>query len=291
MSDQELLLKFTNYLTTEKAVSTNTLNAYRRDVRQLLTFLQTGPEKLTPGTMRRFVRSLRRQGLLPSTVARKVWSLRVFSSFLVSEGLTSFRDTEDLQAPKITRRLPEVLTQKEVDNLLSQPDTSTDLGMRDKAALELLYAGGLRISELLSLRVSEVNLHDGYVRCWGKGLKQRAVPIGRVACKWLERYMHEVRPGLRKAGVELLILNRRGEGLSKMGLWRIVRRYAQQAGLKHVKPHTLRHTCATHLLQGGADLRAVQEFLGHSSITTTQIYTHVDREHLREVLRLYHSRW
>ncbi len=286
----ELLRRFTDYLTAERGVSSNTVASYREDVRQFLAFLKESAQELTPEALGGFVQASRRKGLSPSTVSRRVSALRLFSSFLVQEGLTSSDPSQELEAPKVVKRLPRVLDQEEVARLLEQPDLSTSLGIRNRAALELLYATGLRVSELLTLKLSDLFLSEGFLRCSGKGSKERIVPIGSFACRWVERYIKEIRPKLRKEGTDLLILNRRGRRLSRMGFWKILKRYALRAGLKEVSPHTLRHSFATHLLEGGADLRAVQEMLGHSSLATTQIYTHIDREYLKEVHRTYHPR-
>lgn len=285
-----LLSQFTNYLRAERGLSPNTVASYRGDAGQFLSYAKKSGGALTPEVLRGFVQRLRRKGLSPSSISRKVSSLRLFSAFLVQERLRGSDISQDLETPVSVKKLPKVLDQKEVARLLEQPNLSKDLGIRDRAALELLYATGLRVSELLSLKLSDLFLEERLIRCSGKGSKERVVPIGSFAARWVTRYVQEVRPKLRKGGTDLLILNGRGGRLSRMGFWRILRRYALQAGLKDVTPHTLRHSFATHLLEGGADLRAVQEMLGHSSLATTQIYTHIDREYLKEVHRLYHPR-
>ncbi len=289
--ESELLVRFTNYLRAERGVSPNTVASYGGDARAFLRFLEDTAQDLSSEALREFVRSLRRRGFSPSSVSRKVSALRCFSSWLVQEGLSPSDPSQSLETPTTAKTLPKVLDQEEVARLLEQPDLSKGLGIRDRTALELLYAAGLRISELLSLKLSDLFLREGFLRCSGKGSKERIVPIGSFASQWVERYLKEVRPGLRKrGGTDILILSARGRRLSRMGFWKILKRYALRAGLEDVSPHTLRHSFATHLLEGGADLRAVQEMLGHSSISTTQIYTHIDREQLKELHRTCHPR-
>jgi integrase/recombinase XerD len=217
----------------------------------------------------------------------------MFHKFLIGEQLTQRDPARLVESPKLPKKLPDVLNPDEVDEILKQPDTASDLGLRDRAILETMYATGMRVSELIGLKRSSVDEREGFVRVFGKGSKERIVPIGRSALKWLRRYLLKVRVRLARDGngQETLFLNARGKPMSRMSVWNIVRASSTRSGLeKEVHPHTLRHSFATHLLEGGADLRAVQEMLGHSDIATTQIYTHIDREYLKEVHRTFHPR-
>lgn len=290
------LTEFIHYLQVERRLSPASVEAYRRDIRRYLHFLVSQGlscrKDVKPKLVTAHLLSLRRRGLSPSSVARNFSAIRSFHRFLISEGLASRDCTEHLHAPRLWKRLPSVLHHCEVEKLLQQPDLSTPGGIRDRAMLELMYASGLRVSELLALKTSNLLLEIHFVRVLGKGLRERVVPVGREAVKWVERYLREVRPQLAEgmAG-EIIFLNMRGKKLSRMGFWKILKKYVAMADLKKaVSPHTLRHSFATHLLEGGADLRAVQEMLGHADISTTQMYTHVDREYLKEVHRTFHPR-
>jgi integrase/recombinase XerD len=217
----------------------------------------------------------------------------MFHKFLTREGTTKNDPTQNIDTPKHSKTLPEVLNQNEVDAILRQPDTSEHLGKRDRAILETMYATGMRVTELITLRQSNVYNQDEIVRIFGKGSKERLVPIGKSALEWINRYIQEVRGTLSKKGkgLDVLFLNARGRPMSRMAVWNMVKTYTAKAGIKkEVHPHTFRHSFATHLLEGGADLRAVQEMLGHSDISTTQVYTHIDREYLKEVHRTFHPR-
>jgi integrase/recombinase XerD len=290
------LVEFIHYLQVERRLSPASIDAYRRDIRRYVQFLTSqglSPrEQLQPKLVTAHLLSLRQQGLSPASVARNFSAIRSFHRFLVSEGLAERDSTEHLRAPRLWKRLPSVLHQSEIEKLLQQPDLSTPAGMRDRAMLELMYASGLRVSELLALKTSNLLLEVHFIRVLGKGLRERVVPVGREAVKWVERYLREARSRLvRGDSGDILFVNTRGKGLSRMGFWKILKKYVEMAHLKkHVSPHTLRHSFATHLLEGGADLRAVQEMLGHADISTTQIYTHVDREYLKEVHRTFHPR-
>jgi integrase/recombinase XerD len=235
---------------------------------------------------------LRAEGLAPRTVARHVASLRGLFRYLLTQGYVKDDPTAHLESPSPWTRLPGALSEEEVERLLGAPLTSDHAGIRDKAMLELLYAAGLRASELVTLRLSDVDLEVGYVRCHGKGSKERVVPLGAKAQSWVRRYLASARPRLSKGGMSpALFLNRLGRALTRQGLWKIFRSYARAAGIdRPVSPHTLRHSFATHLLERGADLRAVQMMLGHADISTTQIYTHVSRAHLKAVYDRYHPR-
>jgi len=292
---ERLYKRFLSYLAAERGLSVNTVEAYGRDVERYLRFLWTRgvrPESARSEDVRELLRRLGDYGLGPASLARNLSAVRTFHRFLLEEGMAEGDPTELVDAPRRGRRLPEVLNVEEVEAILSQPDTSTPLGMRDKAMLELMYAPGMRVSELLSLRLGDLLWQVGVVRVSGKGGRERIVPVGEVALDALRTYLKEARPKLAKArSGDIVFLNRRGERLSRMGFWKVLRGYVRSAGIsKPVSPHTLRHSFATHLLEGGADLRAVQEMLGHRDISTTQIYTHLDREYLREVIRTFHPR-
>jgi integrase/recombinase XerD len=291
-----LLEPFVDFLTLEQGASPETLVGYSRDVARLADFARAkgldSPTSVSSRTLRDFVYHLKDLGLSPSSIRRNISAVRTYFRFLMSEGHVVRDPSERLETPRKWRTLPEVLTVAEVERLLAAPTIEEPLYFRDKAMLELAYGAGLRVSEWITLGVKDALLNEGLVRVFGKGSKERLVPIGRTAISSVAIYTRELRPKLEKGqGKGILFLNARGEPLTRMGAWKILRRYVERAGItKHVTPHTLRHSFATHLLEGGADLRAVQEMLGHADISTTQIYTHVDREYLREVHRQYHPR-
>lgn len=294
--DEETVLKqFLDYLRIERGMSENTLDAYWRDIRQYLNFLNDIGFKFSrvePMTLSPFFEKLREKGRDSSTIARKVSSIRSFYRFLLQEERIDADPTINLILPKRAHKLPNVLTQEEVFKLVEAPDQSRFLGRRNRAMLELLYAAGLRVSELISAKLEHFSFSTATLRCFGKRQKWRIVPIGNYALKAIKQYVEEERPRLTKGkAIDYLFLSQRGNRLTRMGFWKILKKYARMSGLGgKVTPHTLRHSFATHLLEGGADLRAVQELLGHQSISTTQIYTKVDIEYLREVHRLYHPR-
>jgi len=248
--------------------------------------------KLAQADLVAFLESLREEGLAARSVARVVHGVRGFYRFAIREGRLERDPMENLKAPRAFKALPRYLTPAQVEALLAAPDTARPLGVRDRAILEVLYATGLRVSELIGLRRQEVDLELGLVRAFGKGRKERLVPLGSVAAGWVRRYEEEARPRLLKGRVSgPLFLSQRGGRLSRMGLWGIVRRHAVTAGVERVlTPHVLRHSFASHLLERGADLRALQIMLGHADISTTQIYTHVTRERLRQIYDQYHPR-
>lgn len=286
---------FLTHMTVERGVSSNSYDAYRRDLTGYLAHLKrrkTSPARAAARDVQSFVVSLRKRGLAPSSISRHLSAVRMFQRFLVSEGLAASDPTEHIPSPKMPRKLPDVLGREEIELILEQPDHTTPLGLRDRAILEFLYATGLRASELLTFRRPDLMMDLGLARVFGKGSKERLVPVGRQALKMTWEYLENVRPVIanKKSG-EILFLGARGQPLSRMGLWKILKTHVELAGInKKVSPHTFRHSFATHLLEGGADLRAVQEMLGHVDISTTQIYTHVDREYLKEVHRRYHPR-
>ncbi|HJQ52764.1 MAG TPA: site-specific tyrosine recombinase XerD [Gemmatimonadaceae bacterium] len=288
--------RFDDYLALEQGASVQTSRAYKLDIARFVTYAQvkgaSAPNEVGARMLREYVYHLKDLGLSPASIRRNVSAVRSYFKFLVGEGHVVRDPSERLETPKRWRTLPEVLGVQEVEKLLAAPSLDEPLAFRDRAMLELAYGAGLRVSEWISLSVRDVMLKDHLVRVFGKGAKERLVPIGRRAIGAIAIYLRELRPNLEKGeGKGVLFLNARGQPLSRMGAWKILRKYVDQAGItKPVSPHTLRHSFATHLLEGGADLRAVQEMLGHVDISTTQIYTHVDREYLRTVHRQFHPR-
>lgn len=290
------LAGFRDYLSLEAGHSANTVEAYGRDLLRLGEFAASrgirDPGAVTPGLLRDFVFLLKDLGLAPATIRREVSAIRTYFGFLVGEGRLQHDPSDRLESPKRWRTLPQVLSVPEIERLLGAPQVDEPLGWRDRTLLELGYGAGMRVSELCGLGLTDLVLTEGLVRVFGKGSKERLVPIGRGVVGAVSVYLHTIRPTLDKgASRGRLLLNARGAPLSRVGAWGIVKRAAERAGItKRVTPHTLRHSFATHLLEGGADLRAVQEMLGHSDLATTQIYTHVDREYLRSVHRKFHPR-
>ena len=291
-----LLEPFNDFLMLEQGASPRTREAYGRDLLRFATYAisrgAVAPPDVTARMLREYVYHLKDLGLAPASIRRNVSALRTYFKFLLGEGHVARDPSERLESPKRWRTLPEVLSVAEVDALLASPSLDDLLVFRDRALLELAYGAGLRVSEWISIGVRDVMFDEGLVRVFGKGSKERLVPIGRRAIGALASYVRELRPRLERGqGRGALFLNARGQPLTRMGAWKILQKYVARAGIeKHVSPHTLRHSFATHLLEGGADLRAVQEMLGHADISTTQIYTHVDREYLRTVHRQYHPR-
>jgi integrase/recombinase XerD len=290
------LEQFHDFLALERGSAANTQLAYARDAARFATFAAAegigDPGEATPRQLRAFVYHLKDLGLAPSSVRRTVSAVRTYYRFLLDDGHVTRDPSERLDTPARWRTLPGVLSVADVERLLAAPAVDQPLAFRDRAMLELAYGAGLRVTEWITLAVRDVLFEDQLVRVFGKGSKERLVPVGRSAIGAAAVYLRELRPRLdRGAGKGVLFLNARGEPLTRMGAWKILRRHVEAAGIAApVSPHTLRHTFATHLLEGGADLRAVQEMLGHASIATTQIYTHVDREYLRSVHRQYHPR-
>lgn len=291
-----LLELFQDYLALEAGHSRNTVDSYLRDLRRFVAFAGArgarGPGSVTRKLLREFVYALKDLGLSAATIRRQVSAIRTYYAFLLAEGRAETDPSDRLEVPRRGRRLPDTLSVAEVEALLGAPQADEPLAWRDRALLELAYGAGLRVSELCGLKVTDLLLAEGLVRVLGKGSKERLVPIGRKVIGAVSVYLHQVRPELdRGKGKDRVLLNGRGEPLSRVGAWGVVKRRAKQAGIKkRVTTHTLRHSFATHLLEGGADLRAVQEMLGHADLSTTQIYTHVDREYLRSVHRQFHPR-
>jgi len=293
---EQLLEEFLNHLSLERGLSSNTIDSYKRDLKRYCKHLKdiriSSWEKVRISDVTRFVHRLHNLGLSSPSISRNLSAIKSLHKFLLMENHVQTDPAKPVESPKLWRKLPVVLDQNEMERLLTQPDVTSFLGIRDKAILEFLYATGVRISELLNLKRSNLLFEVGFVRVWGKGEKERVVPVGEVAIDWVNKYLGETRPRLKGPDSrDIVFLNARGGPLSRMGVWKIIKRYVDRAGIKkRVSPHTLRHSFATHLLEGGADLRAVQEMLGHADISTTQIYTHLDREYLKEVLREFHPR-
>lgn len=287
---------YMNYITVEKGLSVNTLDSYSGDLVRYANFLR-GMGIVDIGETSKlevmaYLLSLRKQSLSGKTVARSISVLRGFYRWLSDEGVLQGNPLEDMESPRTTRSLPEVLSLDEVESLLNQPDPSNPIGMRDKAMLELLYATGLRVSELTNLVLNDINMEAGYLSVLGKGARQRIVPMGQGALHWLMRYLEGSRKRLLGNNQSrLAFVSQWGKGMTRQGFWKIMKKYALMAGIrKKISPHTLRHSFASHLLEGGADLRSVQSLLGHVDISTTQIYTHVTRERLKRVHARFHPR-
>jgi len=287
---------FCDYLEFERGLSPRSISAYRKDVERLAEWLSARGVAGIGGAgvreLRDYGYQLKDRGLQPTSIRRNLAAIRTYYAFLLAEGHVLADPTERVDLPRTARRLPNVLNREEVDRLLDAPDPGDALYWRDKALLEFAYASGVRVSELIGLKLRDVDAEQGFALVFGKGSKERLVPVGRSALRALLVYTREIRPRLVRDDSEgTLFLNARGAPLSRMGVWKILRRQVRRAGIrKRVSPHTLRHSFATHLLEGGADLAAVQEMLGHADISTTQVYTHVDREYLREVHRQFHPR-
>jgi integrase/recombinase XerD len=285
---------FLEYLAVEKGLARNTILAYSRDIGKFLDFVKVGKlvwNRIPEEALVRFIHRESQAGLSARSLARLISGLRSYFKFLVLSGFVKKDPSSQLATPSTWRSLPKFLTVDEVESLLQAPDGTKPQGLRDRAMLEVLYGSGLRVSELVSLKLAEVNLEDGFLVCHGKGGKERIVPLGRTACGAVRRYIAEVRPALISEDRDELFLSRRGKPFTRQGFWKLLGRHARKAGLaSRISPHTLRHSFATHLLERGADLRSVQLMLGHSQITTTQIYTHVSRERLRQVYDRFHPR-
>ena len=292
------LRQFDSYLRLEKSLAPNSVEAYVRDATKLHQFLlaegvPARPEQVTTRLLRDFLATLQGLGLGATSQARTLSGLKAFFSFLIMEDLLKIDPTDTLEAPKTGRHLPDTLSYPEIETLLAAIDLSTDEGLRTRAVLEVLYSSGLRVSELCGLRLSHISPEQGFLKVRGKGSKERLVPVGREALKHLNFYLSGVRGHLaiQPGAEDLAFLSQRGRPLSRITVFTTLKKLAAAAGLrKTISPHTLRHSFATHLIEGGADLRAVQEMLGHASITTTEIYTHLDRDYLRQVITEFHPR-
>ena len=294
--DSTLVEEYLHFLAVERGASLNTLEAYSRDIRQFLEFAEAfgvaSSLAVNPGHVTAFLGELRGQGLSSASVNRKLAAIRGFYKYLLREARVEENPLARVETARNWMRLPGTLSRDEMETLLAQPAEATPAGIRDRAMLELLYATGIRVSELATLTLNRVNRQMGFLVTVGKGRKERIVPVGQSALGWLGRYIEQARPVfLKKKTSTALFLNRSGERFTRQGLWKLIKKYAKMSGLERkVHPHTFRHSFATHLLEGGADLRSVQVMLGHTDISTTQIYTHVTRERLKEIHRKYHPR-
>ena len=290
-TQRDFTKEFLAYIQVEKGLARHTLESYARDLARLNDWATNNGKlihELTRGDLRKWIASLSREGLAPTSVSRAVSAARGFFKFLMLDGHIKRHPAEELNTPQRMAYLPKFLTEDEMNRLLTAPDVSTEQGVRDRAMLELMYAAGLRVSELLSLRQTDLDILAGLVVCHGKGSKQRRVPIGKSAIHWLQQYA-AVKASYGKSTSTYFFLNR-GKPLSRQLAWALIRGYAVQVGIKNVSPHTLRHTFATHLIQRGADSRSVQALLGHSDLSTTQIYTHITDRHLRSAYDRHHPR-
>ena len=293
-SAEEILLLFIEYISVEKGLSQNTLLSYSNDLQKFFQYMEMEKRSwliAREDDLVKFIHFESRSGLSARSLARLISSLKAFYRFLILDGLVKANPAVDLSSPKIWLTLPKFLSVEDVDKLLDQPDRNTEQGQRDRAMLELLYATGLRVSELLNLKIQDVNLEEGFLICKGKGGKERIVPVGLSAEEAVKLYIRQARKRFVKEPGPFLFLSLRGKVFTRQGFWKLLKKYAETAGMAaKISPHVLRHSFATHLLERGADLRSVQLMLGHSQITTTQIYTHVSRKKLREVYERFHPR-
>ncbi|MEG0254286.1 MAG: site-specific tyrosine recombinase XerD [Vagococcus sp.] len=291
--------EYLHFLKIERGLSENTIKSYERDLKQYSLFLEennvSSLDKIDRFLILDFLEKLRNEDKSSATIIRMVSTLRKYHQFLRQERFTDNDPMQHIDTPKKIQKLPKTLSVKEVEKIIESPDTSTILGIRDRAILEVMYATGLRVSELISLKLDDLHLSLGLLQTIGKGDKERIVPLGDVAIKWVEIYLEKSRPQLKaknkKENLPFLFLNYKGEGFSRQGIWKNLKVYVVQAGIeKEVTPHTLRHSFATHLLENGADLRVVQELLGHADISTTQIYTHISKKRMADVYKTYFPR-
>ena len=290
-SQRDFIKEFLTYIQVEKGLARHTLESYGRDLARLQLWADKAKKPLadlTRADLRKWIAQLSRAGLAPTSVARAVSAARGLFRFLMLDGHIKHHPTEDLDTPQRFAYLPQFLTEDEMNQLLAAPDVATEEGVRDRALIEVMYAAGLRVSELISLKQADVDVQSGLVVCHGKGSKERRVPIGKSAIHWLQQYS-AIRAGYGKPASPHLFLNR-GKPITRQFAWSLIKRYANKAGVKDISPHTLRHSFATHLLQHGADSRSVQTLLGHSDISTTQIYTHITDRHLRNSYDKHHPR-
>jgi len=292
------LREYLGVLKLEKNLSNNTIISYKNDLSIFILFMKNDfgiddPENITHSHLASFFKLLFDLGLTGSSAARYLSSLKGFFHFLIHNKYITKNPIDKIDSPKLKKNLPEVLTITEMETVLSKPLTDEKLGLRDKALLEVMYACGLRVSELINLKASDIFLKEEIIRILGKGSKERLVPIGSSAIHWINEYLKQSRPLLSKKmkSENYIFLNIRGSKLSRMGIWKIIDKYVKEAEIKkNIHPHTFRHSFATHLIEGGADLRAVQEMLGHADISTTQIYTHIDRDYIKQIHKDFHPR-
>jgi len=288
--------EFINYLSVERGLASNTLLAYRRDLTKYAEFLAQKSIENVNSVVRdhitKFMYDQKQKGLSTNSICRSLAAIKMFHRFLVRERLAKQDPTSLVETPKLWKRVPEVMTVGEIESVIHSAKGPKWQAVRDRAILELFYASGMRVSELVNLNVDSINFQAGYVRCMGKGRKERIIPVGRMACEAVKKYCEGVREQLAKDRTgTVLFLSRLGKKLSRQSIWKVIKLYARKANIKkEIKPHTLRHSFATHLLERGADLRSVQEMLGHADISTTQIYTHVDRERLKSIHKQHHPR-
>ncbi len=293
---RELIETFLNYLSVERGLSNNTISAYRRDLNLYTDFLVKNNigalSKTTKNDIVNFMFLQKDQGLNVNSISRRLTAVRIFYRFLVREKILKTDPSSLVDSPKTWKKIPEALSVNEIELLLHQPNIRQTQGARDKAVLEVLYATGMRVSEVVNLKMDSANYDIGFVRCIGKGNKERIVPLGKKAIESIKRYLSASRPRfLKNKESDYLFLNRSGSRISRQSLWKLIKRYAQSAKIKKpIKPHILRHSFATHLLEHGADLRSVQEMLGHSNISTTQIYTHINKDRLKTIHKTFHPR-
>lgn len=293
---KELIEGFLNYLSIERGLSKNTIISYKKDLDIFINFLEhqhiNALSKTNRDDITNFMLNQKTLGLSTNSIARRIQAVKGFYRFLVKERILKNDPTSLMDSPKLWKKIPESLSLNEVEALLSQPDIRDRLGIRDKAILETMYATGMRVSEVVNLKLDNVNLNVGFLRCIGKGNKERIIPLGKKAQMAIKRYQENVRGLLKKKKEsEFLFLNRFGSKISRQMLWKIIKKYARMARIKKpIRPHILRHSFATHLLERGADLRSVQEMLGHSDISTTQIYTHINKDRLKSIHRMFHPR-
>ncbi|MCF6096708.1 site-specific tyrosine recombinase XerD [Thermovorax subterraneus] len=293
---EEMVRQFLNFISVERGLAPNTIESYYRDLQNYLRFLKsqniTDLKFTSKTTIISYLLLMQKNGKASSSISRACAAIKSFYHFLMRERYIDEDPTINLNTPKLEKKLPRVLTVEEVEKLLEQPDIRDPLGFRDKTMLELLYSTGIRVSELISLTTEDVNLDMGFLRCTGKGSKERIVPIGSFAITYLKEYINNVRRLLVKdKNSDVLFVNHFGKALTRQGFWKIIKKYAKMAGIdKEITPHTLRHSFATHLIENGADLRAVQEMLGHADISTTQIYTHLTKTRIKEVYDKTHPR-
>lgn len=295
-ANKKLLKAFLSFIELEKGLSKNTITSYENDVKRLLEYYQENNKKIIDinfNELNEYIISLFDLGLSSNSRSRNISSIKAFFNYLHYAKKIDNNIAENLESPKIERKLPDTLDFSEIEKILNAPYDEKNAEIRDRAILELLYGSGLRVSELIELRTSDVFFDDNFLRIFGKGSKERIVPLGNYAKKYLNNYLDKVRPIYYKNEISenIVFLNQRGRKFSRMGIWKLVKKYTERAEIdKDVHPHTFRHSFATHLIEGGADLRSVQEMLGHSDISTTQIYTHIDREFIKEVHRSFHPR-
>ena len=293
---KELIDTFLNYLSVERGLSNNTILAYREDLNYYIDFIERkhidALSKIDKNHITNFMLAQKDKGIAANSVARRLAAIRMFHRFLARERITKTDPSNLIDSPKLWKKIPDTLSVNEVDLLIAQPNIRDTQGIRDRAILETLYATGMRVSEAANLKKDNVNLDIGFLRCIGKGNKERVIPLGKKAIAGINRYLVSSRPKLLKSKEsEYLFLNRFGKKISRISLWKIIKKYAKSAKIKKpIKPHTLRHSFATHLLERGADLRSVQEMLGHSNISTTQIYTHINKDRLKTIHKMFHPR-